>query len=134
MKFLALLVISLQMLVAPVCQAALNCDPDKPGQLMQAGMDDHVGHAMSEDRETSNRDACDEVFPADGARHSQVMSICFDDDVFASAAFNFDPTGNQVSSAHFEENHILSDNHAKPARLQAVLFQDIWLRTLRIRV
>lgn len=134
MKFLALLVISLQMLVAPVCQAALSCDEVKQGPSVRASMDGHSDHAMTEGREASSCDACDEAILVADTKYPQVLSICFDDEVFVSAAFNFDPTGNQVSSFGFAENDFLSDNQGKPTRLESILSQDIWLRTLRIRV
>lgn len=124
MKLLVLICLSLQLLVAPVCQAAMSCGQDMAGMVHQkvGTHGAHSGLASSQAPAASDCEHCDEA------------SVMGDDQVLAVMPALEGAHEAVVATVFVPRGDVQSANTRAPPEVVLNASQSVWLRTLRIRL
>lgn len=124
MKLLVLICLSLQLLVAPVCQAAMSCSQDMAGMSHQimSGHATHSGHAATD------------VPAGPGCEHCGDASV-LDEKQTLAVLSTFEPAYDMGAAAAFvpRDDTRPWETRAPPDTAHDTS-QSVWLRTLRIRL
>lgn len=124
MKLLVLICLSLQLLVAPVCQAAMSCGQDMAGISHEdlSGHGAHMGHAVAEAPAALDCEHCDDA------------SVLGDEQTLAVLSA-FEPAHDAGVATSFIPHDISrSPDTRAPPNIVHDTSQSLWLRTLRIRL
>lgn len=124
MKLLVLICLSLQLLVAPVCQAAMSCGQDLAGMALQ-NMSGHGAHSGL---------ATSQVPAAPDCAHCDEVSVMGDDQVLAVMPALEGAHETVVATVFILRGDAQSANTRAPPEVVLDASQSVWLRTLRIRL
>lgn len=124
MKLLVLICLSLQLLVAPVCQAAMSCGQDMAGMAHQnmGGHGAHSGLATSQAPAAPDCEHCDQA------------SVTGDDQILAVMPALEGAHEAVLATVFIPRGDVQSANTRAPPNFVLGASQSVWLRTLRIRL